>query len=75
MREKGGSFGFNAETGQFADLVKDGVIDPTKVVRIALENGSSVARVLLSTDVCVSEKPKEKDEGDVPPGMDEDMDY
>ena len=75
VREKSGSFGFNADTGQFADLVKDGVIDPTKVVRIALENGSSVARVLLSTDVCISEKPQEDDEGDVPPGMGEDMDY
>ena len=70
-----GSFGFNAETGQFTDLMQDGVIDPTKVVRIALENGSSVARILLSTDVCVSEKPKEEGEGEGAPGMDEDMDY
>ena len=71
---KSGSFGFNADTGQFTDLVKDGVIDPTKVVRTALENGSSVARVLLSTEVCVSEKPKE-DEEEPGPGMGEDMDY
>ena len=69
---KSGTFGFNAETGQFTDLMADGVIDPTKVVRIALENGSSVARVLLTTEVCITEKPQEKsDEG---PGMDEDMD-
>ncbi len=75
--EKGGSFGFNADTGEYTDLIKDGVIDPTKVVRSALENGSSVARVLLSTEVCISEKPKGKDKGDeqMPGGMDEDMDY
>jgi chaperonin GroEL len=78
--EKSGSYGFNADTGEYVDLVKDGVIDPTKVVRCALENGSSVARVLLSTEVCISEKPKEdKDEMPGGPGgmggMDEDMDY
>jgi chaperonin GroEL len=78
VQEKSGSFGFNAETGEYTDLVKDGVIDPTKVVRSALENGSSVARVLLSTEVCITERPKKKDEGgpDMPGGgMDEDMDY
>jgi chaperonin GroEL len=78
VAEKSGSFGFNADTGEYTDLMKDGVIDPTKVVRCALENGSSVARVLLSTEVCIAEKPKGKDEGpDHGPGggMDEDMDY
>ncbi len=72
--EKSGAFGFNADTGEFTDLIRDGVIDPTKVVRIALQNGSSVARVLLSTEVCISDKPT--DEDDEPgPGMGEDMDY
>ena len=74
VQSKSGPFGFNADTGEFTDLVKDGVIDPTKVVRSALENGSSVARVLLSTEVCISDKPKE-DEDEGPPGMGEDMDY
>ncbi len=68
-----GAFGYNAETGQYTDLVKDGVIDPTKVVRAALENGSSVARLLLSTEVCISDKPKDKDEEGPVPGMDDDM--
>ncbi len=72
--KKSGAFGFNADTGQFTDLIQDGVIDPVKVVRIALENGSSVARVLLSTEVCISEKPAE-DEEESGPGMGEDMDY
>ena len=65
---------FNADTGQYTDLVKDGVIDPTKVVRTALENGSSVARILLSTDVCISDKPDDDGDGDSP-DMGEDMDY
>ncbi len=73
--EKSGSFGYNADTGEYTDLIKDGVIDPTKVVRSALENASSVARVLLSTEVCITDKPK-KDKDDAPPaGLDEDMDY
>jgi chaperonin GroEL len=72
---KSGAFGFNALTGEYTDLVKDGVIDPTKVVRTALQNASSVARILLSTDCCVTEKPAEKEEaagpGHGPGGMDE----
>ncbi|MDY6839606.1 MAG: chaperonin GroEL [Thermodesulfobacteriota bacterium] len=53
-------FGFNAESGQFEDLVKAGVIDPTKVARFALQNASSVAGLLLTTEVAVTEKPKKK---------------
>ena len=74
VAEKDGAFGLNADTGQFTDLMKDGVIDPTKVARCALENASSVARILLSTDVCIAEKPADDDE-DAGPGMGEDMDY
>ncbi len=74
VTEKSGAFGFNADTGEYTDLIKDGVIDPTKVVRCGLENGSSVARILLSTDVCITDKPVE--EGDAPDaGMGEDMGY
>jgi chaperonin GroEL len=74
---KSGSFGFNANTGEYTDLLKDGVIDPTKVVRCALENGSSVARVLLSTEVCISEKPKKDSDAGPAAGMggEEDMDF
>ncbi|UCE59972.1 MAG: chaperonin GroEL [Phycisphaerales bacterium] len=75
VEAESGAFGFNADTGDFTDLIKDGVIDPTKVVRTALENASSVARILLSTDVCISEKPTEEDGEAGPPGMgDEDYD-
>ena len=68
-----GAFGFNAETGKYEDLVEAGVIDPAKVVRVALENASSVARILLSTNCAVVEVPKkEKPAGPGGPGMDED---
>ena len=73
--EKDGSFGFNADTGEYTDLMKQGVIDPAKVVRCALENASSVARILLSTDVCISDKPEKDGDGDAAPDMGEDMDY
>jgi chaperonin GroEL len=72
-----GSQGFNAETGEYGDLMKMGVIDPVKVVRSALENGSSVARVLLSTSCLIAEKPKKDDKKGGGPGgmggMDDDM--
>ncbi len=58
---KSPTFGFNADSGEYGDLVKDGVIDPVKVVRSALENASSVARVLLSTDCCITAKPGKKE--------------
>ena len=74
VRSKTGAFGYNADTGEYTDLVKDGVIDPTKVVRCALENASSVARILLSTEVCITEKPAD-DSDDGGAGMGEDMDY
>ena len=54
------AFGFNAETGEFEDLVKAGVIDPTKVARFALQNAASVAGLLLMTEVMVAEKPEKK---------------
>jgi chaperonin GroEL len=64
------NFGFNAESGEYTDLMKAGIIDPAKVVRTALENGSSVARVLLSTCCLVIEKPKDKrGKGPGPGGM------
>jgi len=64
-------FGFNAESGEYEDLVKAGVIDPTKVARFALQNASSVAGLLLTTEVAVTEKPKKKEKR--PPMPDDDM--
>jgi chaperonin GroEL len=68
--EKGG-FGFNAATEQYEDLVQAGVIDPAKVSRIALQNASSVAGLMLTTEAMVAEKPREEKGGmpAMPPGM------
>ncbi|MBN1437317.1 MAG: chaperonin GroEL [Sedimentisphaerales bacterium] len=64
-----GSFGFNADTMVYEDLLKAGVIDPTKVVRSALANAASVAGLLLTTDAIITEKPGDKDAGGMPGGM------
>jgi chaperonin GroEL len=58
-----GAFGFNAATEEYEDLVKAGVIDPTKVVRTALQNAASVSALLLTTEAMVAEKPEKKKAG------------
>ncbi len=60
VREKEGAFGFNAQTETYEDLVKAGVIDPTKVVRVAIENAASIAGLLLTTEALVTEIPEEE---------------
>jgi chaperonin GroEL len=78
-----GNFGFNASTEQYEDLMKAGVIDPTKVVRTALQNAASVASLLLTTEAMIAEKPEKKKGGGggmpgMPPGAGggmEDMDF
>jgi chaperonin GroEL len=69
-------FGYNAQTGQYGDLVKQGVIDPVKVVRTALQDAASVAGLLITTEAMVAEKPKEKAPA-MPPGAGgfDSMDY
>jgi len=68
VAEMKGPMGFNAMTGQYEDLVKAGIIDPTKVVRCALQNAASVATLLLTSDALVAEKPKEKEDRHPPHG-------
>ena len=65
---KGVNYGFNAATEVYEDLVKAGVIDPTKVTRVALENAASVAGLLLMTEACIVEKPEKKEMPMMPPG-------
>jgi chaperonin GroEL len=60
VRSGKGSFGYNAATETYEDLMKAGIIDPTKVVRTALQNAASVAALLLTTEAMVAEKPKEE---------------
>jgi chaperonin GroEL len=62
------NYGYNAQTGQFEDLVKAGVIDPTKVTRTALQNAGSIAGLMLTTEALVSELPEEKKEAAAPGG-------
>jgi chaperonin GroEL len=69
------SFGYNAQTGEYGDLVKQGVIDPAKVVRTALQDAASVAGLLVTTEAMVAEKPKPKTPPAMPPGGMGDMDY
>ena len=64
-----GAFGFNAAAEVFEDLVKAGVIDPTKVVRTALQNAASVAGLLLTTNALIAEKPEDKESPGMPGGM------
>ncbi|MGF6574001.1 chaperonin GroEL [Paraburkholderia sp. GAS333] len=59
VAEGSGNFGYNAQTGEYGDLVESGVLDPTKVTRTALQNAASVASLLLTTDATVHEAPKD----------------
>ena len=67
-----GSFGFNAETGVYGDLMNAGIIDPTKVTRFALQNAASLAGLLMTTEAMVAEKPK-KEKSSAPDTLQEDM--
>ncbi|MCH7635788.1 MAG: chaperonin GroEL, partial [Proteobacteria bacterium] len=76
LEGKGQNLGYNAQTGVFEDLVKAGVIDPTKVVRTALQDAASVAGLMITTEVMVAEKPEKKDAGSgMPPGGMGGMDF
>ena len=76
VKEGKGSYGFNAASDTFEDLYEAGVIDPTKVTRVALENAASVAGLLLTTEATIVDKP-EKEHAHTPmpggPGMGGDM--
>ena len=69
MLEGSGNFGFDASRNQYVDLVEAGIIDPTKVVRVALENAVSVASVLLLTEATMTDLPEPKPEGSTVPDM------
>ena len=69
------NFGFNAQTGQFEDLVKSGVIDPTKVTRSALQHAASISALMLTTEAMVAEIPEKKAPAGPPAGHGPDMDY
>ena len=74
VEQSKGNKGFNAVTGKFEDLAAAGIVDPTKVVRTALQNAASIAGLLLTTDAAVTELPEPKKAGPPMPGGD-DYDY
>ncbi len=67
-----GAYGFDAQRGEYTDLVNSGIIDPTKVVRSAIQNAASIASLLITTEAAVTEKPEEKKSTPAPPA---DYDY
>jgi chaperonin GroEL len=60
MDKDNANWGYDAQTGEFVDMVKAGIIDPTKVVRLALQDAASVAGLLITTEAMVAEKPAPK---------------
>ena len=68
VKNEPANVGFNAETGVYEDLMKAGVIDPTKVVRTALQNAASIAALLLTTEALVTDIPEEEKAPPMPPG-------
>jgi len=68
VRSKKGSFGYNARTAEYGDMIQMGVVDPTKVVRTALENASSIAALLLTTEAMVTDEPEEEPAPAAPAG-------
>jgi chaperonin GroEL len=74
VEESKGGKGFNAATGEYEDLFAAGIIDPTKVVRTALQNAASIAGLMLTTDAAVTDAPEQKKAAPPMPGGD-DYDY
>ncbi len=68
VRENNGSYGFNAETETYEDMMGAGIIDPTKVARIALQNASSIASLMITTEALVTEIPEKEKAPPMPPG-------
>jgi len=67
-----GAFGFNAATEEYEDLVKAGIVDPTKVVRTALQNAASVAGMMITTEAMIADKPEKKKDAPAMPHEHED---
>jgi chaperonin GroEL len=69
LNDKGdANYGFDAQKGEYTDMIKAGIIDPTKVVRLALQDASSVAGLLITTEAMIAEKPEKKSGPAMPPG-------
>ena len=60
VRDGKGNYGYNAASGEYTDMIEAGILDPTKVVRSALQNAASVAGLMITTEAMVAELPKEE---------------
>ncbi len=69
LEAKGSNTGYDAQNGKYTDMFKAGIIDPTKVVRIALQDAASVAGLLITTEAMVAERPEKKDAAPAAPDM------
>jgi chaperonin GroEL len=58
--QKSATYGYNAQTGEYVDFIQAGIVDPTKVVRVALQNAASVAGLLLTTEAMITDRPKKE---------------
>ena len=63
------NFGYDAQSGEYKDMVAAGIIDPTKVVRVALQDAASVAGLLITTEAMVADRPEPKGQPGMPPGV------
>ena len=75
VRKRKGNEGYDVATEQYTDLVKAGIVDPTKVTRSALQNAASIAGLLLTTEALVTELPEKEKTPPMPPGGMGGMDY
>jgi chaperonin GroEL len=75
LEQKSNTYGFDAQTEQYVDLVSAGIVDPTKVVRTALQNAASIAAILITTEAMVAERPKAESSPGMPAGGMGGMDY
>jgi len=69
VKEQQGNYGFNAQIAEYGNMIEMGILDPTKVVRVALQNAASIAGLMITTEAMITEAPKK--EMHVPPGMEQ----
>ena len=60
VKEQQGNYGYNAQSGEYGDMIEMGILDPTKVVRVALQNASSIAGLMITTEAMIAEAPKKE---------------
>ena len=68
VRESTGNYGFNAETGEYTDMISAGILDPAKVTRSALQNAASIAALMLTTEALIAEIPGQEHTASMPGG-------